>query len=149
MMPDTAAIETFLRKVDSSFPVALSQKQNLHSFAAKLHDKATLCVEFHNQKILGMVAGYIKTPLGIGRISLLLQRLKKPSGRGLAGKLMKEFMIICKEEGLEAVHLYTAPTNTAAVNMYRKLGFVEWNMPDEPRPEDIHFIYYIKKESDV
>ena len=79
-MPDTAAIETFLRKVDSSFPVALSQKQNLHSFAAKLHDKATLCVEFHNQKILGMVAGYIKTPLGIGRISLLLQRLKKPSG---------------------------------------------------------------------
>ena len=51
-MPDTAAIETFLRKVDSSFPVALSQKQNLHSFAAKLHDKATLCVESIIKKFL-------------------------------------------------------------------------------------------------
>lgn len=148
-MPDTAAIETFLRKVDSSFPVALSQKQNLHSFAAKLHDKATLCVEFHNQKILGMVAGYIKNTIGNRAYITVVATLEEAQRRGLAGKLMKEFMIICKEEGLEAVHLYTAPTNTAAVNMYRKLGFVEWNMPDEPRPEDIHFIYYIKKESDV
>lgn len=102
-MPDTAAIETFLRKVDSSFPVALSQKQNLHSFAAKLHDKATLCVEFHNQKILGMVAGYIKNTIGNRAYITVVATLEEAQRRGLAGKLMKEFMIICKEEGLEAV----------------------------------------------
>ena len=52
------AIELFLRAVDLHFPTPLSKKQDLHAFALKLFEKATLCFKFDEGKISAMVAGY-------------------------------------------------------------------------------------------
>lgn len=41
---------------------------------------------------------------------------------------------------MKAIHLYADKENGAALNMYDKLGFVDWKINDEPRPEDKHLI---------
>lgn len=144
MMPITVTqIENFLREVDSYFPVPLSCKQDLHDFSLKLHQKATLCYELDGGEIEAMVAGYTEELVGnVAYISVVATR-KSSQGRGLASKLIKEFISVCKEKGIHAVHLYTDKSNVAARKMYEKIGFSNRILQDEPRPDDIHLIYYI------
>lgn len=137
-------LEIFLRKVNDTFPVPLSEKQDLHLFAEKLIDKATLCAETENGDILSLVAGYTDQVVnGLAYISVVAT-LPNVRGKGYAQTLVKKFVSIVKDKGLSAVHLYTVETNMAAVTMYRNLGFEDYILSDEPRPDDLHLIYYIK-----
>ena len=49
----------------------------------------------------------------------------------------------CNKRGLEKVHLYTDSRNTGAILMYKRLGFKEYFIEDDPRPDDVHFILNI------
>lgn len=138
-------IEVFLRKVDTTFPVPLSQKQNLHDFAIKLCQKATLCAESDEEKIVAMVAGYTENVIDNMAYISIVATVPEFQGRGLASKLIKDFISICEKKSIDAVHLYAVSENTAAIRMYEKLGFVLWNKHNEPRPNDAHLIYYIRK----
>ena len=53
------------------------------------------------------------------------------------------FIEKAKNAGMKAIHLYADKENKAALNMYGKLGFVDWIIPDERRPEDKHLIRWI------
>lgn len=139
-------IEIFLNKVDSQFSVPLSQKQDLPEFAYKLYNKATICVDTNVTDIVAMVAGYTDNLTdNIAYISIVAT-LPEYQGNGLASKLIKQFINICKEKNIEAIHLYTDSSNNIAIKMYKQLGFVEWVIPNEFRPKDKHLIYYIKSE---
>lgn len=143
---DIKGLEEFLYKVDKLFPVPLSQKQNLHDFAVKLAEKATLFVEYENDKIIAAVAGYTENVIdNLGYISIAAT-LPEAQGKGLASKLVKQFLEEAESKGLKAVHLYAVSENIPAMRVYQKLGFVEYLLPDEPRPDDAHLIYYINKE---
>lgn len=143
MTIDVNSIEVFLRRVDGDFPVPLSQKQDLGLFARKLLEKATLCVAANETGITSMVAGYTENLTGAMAYVSIAATLPEARGQGLASGLMKEFIGICREKHIPAVHLYAVPTNTAAMELYRRLGFVEWKQPDEPRPRDAHLILYL------
>jgi ribosomal protein S18 acetylase RimI-like enzyme len=39
--------------------------------------------------------------------------------------------------------VYTARENERAIKMYTGVGFQELHLPDEQRPEDVHFLYCI------
>lgn len=139
-------IEGFLIKVDKSFPVPLSKKQNLSEFAIKLNEKATLCIKEKDGEIVSMVAGYTENLAdNIAYISVVAT-LESERGKGYSKSLVKDFIEICKQKKIDAVHLYTVATNISAVNLYKKLGFVEYIMENEPRPDDLHLIYYIKEK---
>ena len=140
------AIELFLRAVDLHFPTPLSKKQDLHAFALKLFEKATLCCKFDEGKISAMVAGYTDNlDENIAYISIVATR-SEYRGRGYAASLVTDFIEICARKNIDAVHLYSACSNIAAMNMYRKLGFVEYIAKDEPRPDDAHLIFYVRKK---
>lgn len=144
MMYSVQEIESFLREVDYSFPVPLSQKQDLHSFACKLHEKATICAERADGIIQSMVAGYTDNlENGLAYVSIVAT-LKAYQGHGTATKLVCRFLDICRDKGFRAVHLYAVESNVTAIEMYRKIGFVRYEMENETRPEDAHLIYYIK-----
>ena len=145
MTLNVTQIKSFLTQVDHTFPTPLSQKQQLSTFAVKLYEKATLCTEVVNNKIIAMVAGYTEEVIDNKAYISIVATLPEAKGNGLASKLVKEFISICKKKNLDAVHLYAVPTNRAAMHVYYKLGFIDWKLPDEPRPEDAHLIYYIKK----
>lgn len=140
-------LERFLREVDRDFPVPLSQKQDLSAFAQKLLEKATLCEISRDGEIQSLVAGYTEN-LTAGKAYIsLVATLAKARGNGFAPKLIRQFLQICREKQIPAVHLYTVAANTSAVKMYRKLGFEAYLMNDEPRPEDAHLIIYLNKEN--
>ena len=135
-------IERLLNRVDQSFSVPLSQKQNLGEFAKKLFEKATLCVMMENGEILSMVAGY--TDCVVDRMAYIsvVATLSEAKGRGLATQNMEKFLEICRQKKLAAVHLYTTPDNRLALALYQKLGFDLWNQKNEARPFDVHLIRY-------
>lgn len=144
-MVDLCLLERFLNKVDKTFPVALSDKQDLHVFAHKLADKATLCVEYSNDEIVSMVAGYTDNLPDDKAYISVVATAPEGRGRGLASGLVKEFISVCKDKNINAVHLYTDSSNTGAIRMYEKIGFVPYIVQDEIRPDDVHLIYYIAK----
>lgn len=139
----------FLQQVDRFFPVRLSAKTDLKLLSHKFEEKATVCtVEEHGQ-FQAMVAGYTDNVVdNVGYISVVAT-LPKAQGKGYASKLLREFIGIARGKGLDAVHLYTVPSNKAAVLMYKKLGFVEYLVPNESRPEDLHLIYHIGKKKNI
>lgn len=140
MKIDVTQIETFLREVDDTFPVPLSHKQDLHAFAVKLAQKATICAEVQDGCILSAVLGYTDDVVdNVGYISVVAT-LREAQGKGYASKQVKAFAARCEEKGLRGVHLYTAATNLGAIRMYERLGFERWSLPDEPRPNDVHFV---------
>lgn len=131
-------IEAFLRAVDESFPVPLSQKQDLGEYARKLSQFATMCAVEENGEIVAMVAGYTdRDPAYIA----ILATLPRVRGKGLGKTLVREFLEKANQSGATYLHLYAVESNTPAMKLYESLGFTRWNMPNEPRKEDVHFIY--------
>lgn len=138
-------IESFLRSVDHHFPVPLSQKQVLSQYAQKLHSSATVCAEYRDGEILSMAAGYTENTIdGLGYIALVAT-LEEARGQGHASRLVTEFLDISRARGLRGVHLYAVASNEPAVHMYRKLGFTDYHPQNEPRPDDLHLIYYFMR----
>ena len=144
--PTLKQLETFLKEVDASFPVPLSQKQELGAFAKKLFEKGTLCAILEEGRILSLAAGYTRDVVNeMGYISVVAT-LREAYGRGLASQLVTAFLDQARACGLKAVHLYTAASNAGALRMYQKIGFEIWHPAGEQRPEDVHLIYRFLRE---
>lgn len=138
-------VRRFLAEVDDTFPVPLSRKQDLDKYAQKLVDYATLCVVAENGRILSMVAGYTDRTPDHRAYAAIAATVPDARGRGLAEAMMRQFIAAAREKGLEAVHLYAVAENQTAIKIYRKLGFRDWQMPGEPRPEDVHLKLDLKE----
>ena len=139
-IPTFDQLHLFLERVDHDFSVPLSDKQDLSEYTRKLLEKATLCCEIRDGEILSMVAGYTDRVLENRAYIAIVATLPQARGQQLASRLIERFILICQQKALSAVHLYTTPDNTAALRMYHRLGFVDWHLPDEPRPQDTHLI---------
>lgn len=137
-------LKVFLEQVDQTFPVPLSKKHDLHEFAAKLLQNATICAEVENGRIISAVAGYTERLVENMAYISIVATVPEARGRGLAVKLIREFIGICVSKQIPAIHLYAVPENTAAVRMYRKMGFVNLEIPNEPRPDDLHMVFIIR-----
>ena len=145
-MDKTIAIQElyeFLEKVDKLFPVPLSEKQNLKLLSEKFCTKGTLCTVIENKKLVSLVAGYTENIIDNMAYISVVATLPEYAGNGYAKKLVKKFIDKCRDNKIDAVHLYTVPSNVVAVNMYKSVGFEEWKAKDEQRKDDLHLIYYI------
>ena len=88
---DENRILDFLKKVDLSFPVPLSEKTSLTDYAKKIYENGVLCTYVEENEIVAMVAGYLdKIRNGIGYITLVAT-LPEYQGRGLAHKIIRRF----------------------------------------------------------
>lgn len=131
-------LTTFLKDNDNKFPVKLSSKCSLEDYAIKLLEHGTICAEFHENKIIGLVAGYtnnLKDDLAYISIVCVDEQFKC---RGIATKLINDFIKICNSKNIKRLHLYTDTSNVRAIKMYNKLGFEKYYTNNEPRKNDIH-----------
>ena len=137
-------LEEFLRAVDQDFPVPLSQKSDLTVLAEKFVTKADIFAEYVDGKIAGAVVGYITNSFSeISFITAVAVR-KEYRGMGLAKKALQRYVDEVKRQNrFKAIDIYAVPTNVGAVSLYKGFGFVEYKMDNEPRPNDLHLIYYI------
>ena len=122
------------------FPIPLSEKENISVLASKFERFGTISCLKENGAIVALCAGYtndIKNNLGY--ISVVAS-LPEYSNKGYGKIAVEGFIEKAKNAGMKAIHLYADKENRAALNMYDKLGFVDWKINDEPRPEDKHLI---------
>ena len=103
--------------------------------ASKFEKYGTVSYVRENGKIIAICAGYTNDQVQrLGYISVVAS-LPEYTNKGYGKVAVQGF--------IEAIHLYADKENKAALNMYGKLGFVDWIIPDERRPEDKHLIRWI------
>ena len=143
-------IHEFLLQADRLFPVPLSHRSPLEALASKLCRYGTVLTRRDDSdRIISMVAGYTDNVINNHGYISVVATLPGYARQGLAKTLVKEFLSIAEQKDLDGVHLYTHADNAKAIGMYQDLGFVPWRLPDEPRPDDVHLIYWIKKRGVV
>lgn len=130
----------YLENVDNLFPVPLSAKCNLEEFANKLLLKATLCPEIWDGEVVGLVAGYTDNLVNNMAYITTVAVDKKVQRHGIAYKLIDDFCKVCQKKKINKVHLYTDKSNIQAIQMYRKIGFTDFVLENEPRPDDLHLV---------
>lgn len=137
----------FLISVDKLYPTSLSEKVSLPEYAKKLHENATICFKEEDNKIVGVVAGYTENTINNSAFVSMVGVLPEYQKKGIAEELVKEFIARANHKRLNSVHLYAVKSNMPAVKLYKKLGFIEWYLENDPRPDDIHYIYYLQQKT--
>ncbi len=144
---DESRILDFLKKVDLSFPVPLSEKTSLTDYAKKIYENGVLCTYVEDNEIVAMVAGYLdKIRNGIGYITLVAT-LPEYQGRGLAHKIIRRFQEEAEAMEIRGVHLYAVRNNKNAISIYSSLGFEELCLESETRPKDAHLMHWIQQKT--
>ena len=130
----------FLKKIDQLFPVPLSEREQLTVLASKFEKYGTVSYVREDGKIIAICAGYTNDQeQRLGYISVVAS-LPEYTNKGYGKVAVQGFIEKAKDAGMKAIHLYADRENKAALNMYEKLGFKDWILPNEPRPEDKHLI---------
>lgn len=139
-------LESFLRSVDKDFPVPLSGKTDLSLLAEKLVEKADIFAKRVEDEVAGVAIGYVTNSFSeISFLSIVAVK-KKYRGLGVAKKVLANYLQAVQGAGrFYAADVYTKEENKIAVQMYKSMGFVEYQIENEPRPNDLHLIYYIEE----
>ena len=121
--PDRRSLLEFLENVDELFPVSLSEKVNLSEYADKLLSRATLCTCYCRDKLVGLAAGYLSRLENNWAYLAVVGVRPEFQRRGIARRLVQEFIGLCQEKRVSGLHLYTDSTNVGAIRMYEGMGF--------------------------
>lgn len=128
-------IMEFLKKIDSLFKIPLSQKINLDEYSKKLIRYADVFLAFDNESIVGIFAGYNNDKVfKISNISVL-GVLNEYQGKGIARKLINNFLKLAEEKKMKKVKVSTI--DMRALNLYKSLNFKIVREENE--------IYYLEK----
>ena len=136
-------LEMFLQEVDHDFSIPLSEKVDLKLYVEKVLQNADIVYTADGERLKGCVIGYCVNSYDDLVYIALVATGKDYRRRGIAAELVKEFIAMAKKHRKRAVHLYAASGDTNAINLYRKIGFVNYILENEPRPDAVHLIYYI------
>lgn len=113
----------FIKLQDREFPVPISQKTDIGSYAGKLlHSGYVLAARDQEGLIQGMIAGYAndyETCEAYESVFVVDQAFR---GTGLARSLFMEQKKICIAAGMERLVVKTHKSNEKAKAFYRKFG---------------------------
>lgn len=118
-------IHAHLTACDRQFSPPLSSRVELGDYAGKLAERAFTFEAWHESTLAGLVAAYFPDvadhPGFISNVSVL----QDFSGRGMATRLMERCMARARTLRLHELRLEVADTQSSAIHLYRKFGFVE------------------------
>lgn len=140
------SILDFLKVIDKLLPVPLSERVSLEDFAEKILSKATICAEVIDGEIISLLAGYTENLENNIAYITIVGTLPKGQRKGYSKKLIKRFIQIADSKGIKAVHLHTDKHNNGAISLYKHLGFENYVVENEQKPNDCHLIYWITKD---
>lgn len=131
-------IELFLREIDKSFPVPLSEKIELNKLAQKLVENGYVYMASDGDRPVGMFGFYANDVINRSAYGSVLGVITDYRRQGISKKLLEKVTSFCRDSGMSRFELYTHKTNTSAVTLYEKSGFVR--VEDSCRPNDIKFV---------
>lgn len=133
-----------MKKVERLFPIPLSEREHLTVLASKFEKSGTISCIQENGEMIALCAGYTNDKKNqLGYISVVAS-LPEYANKGYGKIVVQGFIEKAKNAGMRAIHLYTDKDNSSALNMYEKLGFVDWSIANEPRPKDRHLILLLQ-----
>ena len=136
-------LSIFLRRVNHLFPISLSEKEALSELADKFIKKGTISVIREENRIISLCAGYANDDLNKRAYISVVATLPEYADKGYGRIVVQNFICKARQKGMKAVHLYAVKENIPAIKMYENLGFEDFVMDNETRPEDKHFILYL------
>lgn len=120
---DYDALMTFLRRIDKTLPVSLSERVDLDMFLrndlqnglifAVMDGEAVAAAAFFYYYFQGRTAAYLN----------LLATVPGYYGKGYARVLMDAIEAAARENGMTEFHLHTNATNQKAVSLYAGRGY--------------------------
>ena len=143
MCVEGTPILRFLIKVDHLFPVPLSEKKRLSELAGVFMVYGTMGMVKEGDKIISLCAGYANDNLTRLAYISVVASLPEYAGKGYGKVAVRDFITKAINNGMKAIHLYAVKDNAPAIRMYESLGFIDYIVEDEPRPEDRHLILYL------
>ncbi len=118
-----------LKECNRDFVSSLEEKVDLRSYCSKICSEAITFEAWDANTLVGLVAAYLNDPDGeIGYITNV-STAKAYEGHGIASALTR-FCIGYAEHRFRAVHLKVERSNTRAISLYNRLGFIERETDD-------------------
>lgn len=120
---DAEAVLAHLRACDARFVPPLSGRVDLPAYAAKIAKHARRFEAWSGAELVALVALYDNDGTRETGFVTSVSVLPGWSGRGLARRLLAQAIAHAQAAGLRRVALDVAAANTAALALYRTLGF--------------------------
>lgn len=118
----------FVNSIEADFPIPLSKQVNIEEYLKKLNKYGIIILGLdieRAEKVVGIFAGYVNdVKTKIAYVSLVGVS-NEYRHQGIASNLVKKFIEEAKNTGMLKINLEAYKNNNAAINMYKKLGFVE------------------------
>jgi ribosomal protein S18 acetylase RimI-like enzyme len=96
----------------------------LAGYAAKIVDNSDTFEAWHGHSLCGLVAAYLNDPQGRQGFVTSVSVDAEVVGAGIGTALLCNCIEAAREKCFESVSLEVSADNTAALRLYRKLGFV-------------------------
>lgn len=117
------ALLAFLKKVDKTLPVPLSDRVDLAEFARKNLERGFVYAIEQDGEIVCAALFYYYFQTETAAYLDLLATAPGYSGRGYAGQVMDAIEAAAKQAGMTEFHLHTNDTNKSALSLYSKRGY--------------------------
>lgn len=122
---DKDEIYSNLLECNNSFIPALDSRVNLIDYAKKLFEKSVTFEAWQNQKLIGLLAVYFNDLVNhIGYITNV-SISKDYARKGIALELIKMSIAYANQHNFREIKLEVHNDNKPAINLYKKLGFIE------------------------
>lgn len=121
---NTDKLRVFLEKVDKTLPVPLSSRVDLDSYAKKVITNGSVLAVESDSEICAASLFYCNNEINRTAYITLLATDPNYKRNGFAETLLDETEAFCKKRGMNVVELDTEKTNTIAISLYSKNGYI-------------------------
>ncbi len=135
---DASSVQGLLCAVDKTFPIPLSEKEDLSVLTQKFLEKGFVYMAADDETPVGMIGFYANNTDTRSAYISVLGILPTHQRRGIAKRMLSDSLALCKEKGMRSCFLYTHKTNVGAIALYNSFGFIAEE--DINRPHDIKFV---------
>lgn len=114
-------VQKFLWETDHEFPIPLSSRVDIDTYAKKLSDFSDFSICRDGECIVGMISCYTNRP-PMGYISNVCIK-SSYQGQRIFSVLLHKLVDQVKENGIKIIRLEVDKNNTKAINIYLHCGF--------------------------
>lgn len=120
-----------LRECSIHFRPPLEERVNIEEYSRKLFDKSVTFEAWADGILAGLAAAYFNDPENRFGYITNLSRMKRFAGLGIASGLMDLCIRYARQRNFKEIRLEVHKDNGAAVSLYRKSGFVDYESKND------------------
>jgi ribosomal protein S18 acetylase RimI-like enzyme len=113
-------------KCNENFIPHLEKRVNIQDYSRKIFEKAVTFEAWSGDTLVGLLAAYFNDPNGQTAHITSVSTIRMYMGKGIASTLINLSINYAREHGFKTILLEVAKANEHAVDLYKKLGFMDF-----------------------